>query len=202
MVAIILYYYVYLIIYIERIRASRRKGRYRTRAKDAAAIFARSSPLFRSVCCLHRPHHRQRSPSPRRTLNKRKGRAATSAPIDQQPAATGQRLDGLPSCPPRPRPLLQVVRAGQRASQVGRFPPAHPVAPSPPYRSASAYMRTPQDGEGCAKPSQGGEARPCDSKFREFLRGCIALNINYLISPLGYAVQSLCRGETIIIPKV
>ena len=28
----------------------------------------------------------------------------TSPPIDQQPAA-GQRLDVLPSCPPRPRPL-------------------------------------------------------------------------------------------------
>ena len=33
-------------------------GRERTRAKDAAAIFTSSSPLFCSVCCLHRPHPR------------------------------------------------------------------------------------------------------------------------------------------------
>ena len=49
---------------------------------------------------------------------------------------------------------------------------------------------------------QGGEARPCDSKFREFLRGCIALNINYLFSPLGYAMQSQYIGEMVIVLKV
>ena len=49
---------------------------------------------------------------------------------------------------------------------------------------------------------QGGVDRPFDSKFREFLRGCIALNINYLFSPLGYAVQRQCIGETIIVLKV
>jgi hypothetical protein len=31
---------------------------------------------------------------------------------------------------------------------------------------------------------------------------CIALNINYLISPLGYAVQSRCSGEMVIVLKV
>ena len=117
--------YIYLIIYRERTkvnrasqsrRASRREGRERTRAKDAADLFARSSPLFCSVCCLHCPHHRQPlTPSPARNIAKGEGRTVTpsasgrchrhtSPPIDQQPAATGQRLDGLPSCPPRPLP--------------------------------------------------------------------------------------------------
>ena len=64
-------------------------------------------------------------------------------------------------------------------------------------------MRTPPEvGEGCAKPYQGGEARPCDSKFREFLRGCIALNINYLFSPKGLAVQRQYIGEMVIVLKV
>ena len=60
--------------------------------------------------------------------------ATTSPPIDQQPATTGQRIDVLPSCPPRARPLpiLQVVRVGHRASQGGRSPPAHPADPLHP----------------------------------------------------------------------
>ena len=33
---------------------------------------------------------------------------------------------------PRPRPLFQVVRAGQRGGQVWRFPTAHPVDPLHP----------------------------------------------------------------------
>lgn len=41
-----LYYYIYIIIYRGKTKASRMKGRERTRAKDAAAIFARSLPLF------------------------------------------------------------------------------------------------------------------------------------------------------------
>ena len=67
--------------------------------------------------------------------------ATTSAPIDQQSAATGQRLDGLQSCPPRPlpRPLFPVVMVGHRASQGVRFPPAHPVDPPPCRGGAWAY---------------------------------------------------------------
>lgn len=115
--------------------------------------------------------------------------ATTSPASDQQPATTGRRLDGLPSCPPRPRPrplpLRQVVR-GRAESQPGRaILSSSSRRPSPPCRGASEYMRTPQDGEGCAKPSQGGGAARRESLFREFLRGCIALNINYLISPRG-----------------
>ena len=58
-IAIILYYYIYIIIYRGKTKASRSEGRWRTKAKDAADLFARSSPLFCSVCCPHRPHHRQ-----------------------------------------------------------------------------------------------------------------------------------------------
>ena len=77
-------------------RASRREGRERTRAKDAADLFASSSPLFCSVCCLHCPQHRQTlTPHPLATSPRvREGRsprpllgdviATTSPPIDQQ----------------------------------------------------------------------------------------------------------------------
>lgn len=44
------------------------RKRERTRAKDAADIFARSSPLFCSVCCPHRPHHRPREGRPPRPV--------------------------------------------------------------------------------------------------------------------------------------
>lgn len=64
-------------------KRANRTGRERTRAKDAAAIFARSSPLFCSVCCPHRPHHRQP--------------LTTSPPSHQQPG----REEGRP-----PRPVL------------------------------------------------------------------------------------------------
>ena len=55
MIAIILYYYIYLIIYRGKTKESRREGkskganrtgRERTRAKDTAAIFSSSSPLL------------------------------------------------------------------------------------------------------------------------------------------------------------
>ena len=67
-----------------------------------------SSDVFTVHTIASRSLSHQVTPSP-------KGRAATpsasvrchrhtSPPHRQQPAATGQRLDGLPSCPPRPRP--------------------------------------------------------------------------------------------------
>ena len=65
-------------------RASRREGRERTRAKDDADLFARSSPLFCSVCCLHCPHHRQPlTASPARNIAKGEGRTVT-------PSASGR----------------------------------------------------------------------------------------------------------------
>lgn len=105
---------------------------------------------------------------------------------DQQPqgSASGCRS----SCPPRPRPLplRQVVKVGRRASQGGRSPPAHPVDPLHPCRGASEYMRTPpRVGEGVVSAYQGGGTDLRESLFRDFLRGCIALNINYLFSPKG-----------------
>ena len=49
---------------------------------------------------------------------------------------------------------------------------------------------------------QGGEGRLRESLFRDFFYGCIALNINYLFSPLGYAVQRQYIGEMVIVLKV
>lgn len=68
---------------------------------------------------------------------------ATDRPANskqQQGSASGCRS----SCPPRPRslPLCQVVRVGQRASQGGRSPPAHPVDPLHPCRGAVRTFRT------------------------------------------------------------
>ena len=61
-------------------KRTNRTGRERTRVKDAAAIFASSSTLFCSVCCLHRPHHRQPlTTSPACVSAQGDGRAATSS---------------------------------------------------------------------------------------------------------------------------
>ena len=51
--------YIYTLLYIKKEQKQEEGKGERTRAKDSAAIFARSSPLFCSVCCLHRPHHLQ-----------------------------------------------------------------------------------------------------------------------------------------------
>ena len=129
-IAIILYYYIYFIIYRGKTKASRSKGRWRTKAKDAADLFARSSPLFCSVCCSHRPHHRQ--PLTGSHHQQRRGKsghparlwvdaiATTSPPIDQQPA--GQRivlsviLPAYPlfcsvCCPHRPHHRQPLIRS-------------------------------------------------------------------------------------------
>ena len=86
--------------------------------------------------------------------------------------------------------FLQMVRGVQRASQGRAIPSSSPRRPSPPCRGVPRHIGgTSGDREGVVQPSQGGEGRPCDSKFLDFLRGCIALNINYLFSPKGLSVQ-------------
>ena len=167
------YIIIYTLLYRERTKANK-IGIKRTRAKDAADLFARSSPLFCSVCCLHRPHHRQP--------------LTTSPPSHQQPATSNRaapRRSAILPASPRPLPLRQVVKVGQPYSQGGRSPPAHPLDPLHPAgvpRHIGGHLRR---GAGSGQPYQGGGARPCDSKFRDFLHGCIALNINYLFSPSG-----------------
>ena len=95
--------------------------------------------------------------------------------------------DVLPaSCPPLP--LCQVVRVGQTTSQGRRSPPAHPADPLHPAGGLGILTDTPEVGEGVGLPSQGGGGDLRESLFREFFRGCISLNINYLFSPRGRAV--------------
>ena len=93
---------------------------------------------------------------------------------------------------------------GRAPSQPGRATPSRsPFRPSPPCRGASAYMRTPPKvGEGVVSTYQGGGARRRENLSRDFLRGCIALNINYLFSPLGYAVQRQYIVKIVIVLKV
>lgn len=131
--------------------------------------------------------------------------ATTSTPIDsdQQQGSASPRL---PSCPlrplPRPLPLCQVVRVWRRASQGGRSPASHPAAPLHPAgvpRHICGHLRR---GAGSGQPYQGGGADLRESLFRDFLRGCIALNINYLFSPSGRVVQCQYIGGMVIVLKV
>ena len=195
-------------------RARRREGRERTSAKDAAAIFASSSPLlllrlmsspstsspaahhfarfcqrsWRGTGCHIVRFWAMQSPPHRHHL-------ATYRPASSDHRAAPRRSAILPAS----SPSSSYLSGGdcRATSQPGRaIPSSSPRRTSPPCRGASAYMRTPPKvGEGVVSTYQGGEGRPCDSKFREILRGCIALNINYLFSPLGYAVQASTSGK-------
>lgn len=127
-------------------RNGKSKGREKNGAKDAAAIFASSSPPsvpsapspFTPSPAAHRfagSHHRPRLGKGGHLVRfwvmlSPHHLAPISQSIDQQTA--GQRLARLSSCPPRPLPLFQVVRAGQSTSQGGRSPPAHPADPLHP----------------------------------------------------------------------
>ena len=65
-----------------------------------------------------------------------------------------------------------------------------------------AYSTT-SDGSTLIQAKQCGGAMLLESVLsRENLRDCISLNINYLFSPLGYAVQSQYIGEMVIVLKV
>ena len=140
-------YYIYTLLYIKKEQKQEEGKGERTRAKDAAAIFASSSPLFCSVCCLHRPHHLQPlthhyvAPSP-------KGRAATPSASGRchrhTSPATRRAATRAVGQPPSlvlvlaSLPLFQVVRGVQRASQGRAIPSSSPRRPSPPCRGASA----------------------------------------------------------------
>ena len=110
--------------------------------------------------------------------------------------ASEQQPQGFASTFCHPARLVQFLfhpsgGEGRAASQPGRaIPSSSPRRPSPPCRGVPRHIGgTSGDREGVVQPSQGGAGHPCDSKFLDFLRGCIALNINYLFSPKGLSVQ-------------
>lgn len=211
-------YYIYTLLYREKEKADRResererKGRQKseqegTRAKDAANLFPvlpfrlpvpRSSLSFLPT---ERPAIASRSrgtPSPRWEGVHPVGfwampsphLATTSPASDQQPATTGRRLDGLPSCPPRPPPrplpLRQVVKVGRRNSQGGRSSPAHPVDPLHPAGvrpNICGHLRKHSGG----RPAIAEGRMPFreNQSSQDNRHDGIALNINYLESPTG-----------------
>lgn len=110
-----------------------RRGKRGTRARDAAYIFARSSLSFCSVCCLHRPHHRQPLTIPPGHTRTESGRGTparlwvmSSPPPNQQPAAGGDLLPAS-SSGSSPLPSLPDDR-----------PPAHATTRPPPDQPDSA----------------------------------------------------------------
>ena len=129
-----------------RNKGTKRKGTERakrigrTRAKNPANLFARSSLLFCPLCCLHRPHHRQPlTLSSGHTLT-RAGRgpprpALVVIPLRHHRATAGNR-DGRTSCPPRPPlPARLVCDEGRADHQPGQgIPSRSPCRPSPPCR--------------------------------------------------------------------
>ena len=138
-------------------RARRREGRERTRAKDAAAIFASSSPLFCSVRCLHRPHHRQTlAASPARNIAHGEGRKATPSGSGRchrhhiathRRRSTSNQQQGSASTVCHPALLVLVLFLssggdGRAASQPGRAIPCRsPRRPSPPCRGRPTSPR-------------------------------------------------------------
>ena len=152
--------YVHTLLYIKKEQKQAEWKEERTRAKDAAAIFASSSPLFCSVWCLHRPHHRQpltTSPAcvsaqgegmkatPSGSGRCHRHHIATTSPANSSHRASPRRSAILPASF-NSSSILQVVREGQRASQGGPPLPAHPVYPLHPagedrHRPASHFWR-------------------------------------------------------------
>ena len=224
------YYIIYLIIYRERTKANEKGRAAPRRSAILPASSSSSSPPSGGEGREEQTSKQNRKRENQGERCRRHLRpfldsllfCLLSSPSTPSPAAhrfatTSHQQPGreegrpprplLPSCPPRPRPrslpLPHVVRVGQRASQGGAIPSRSPRRPSPPCRGAFAYMRTPPEGgEGVVSTYQGGEAAARKVLSREFLRGCIALNINYLFSPSGRVVQSQYIGEMVIVLKV
>ena len=134
-------------------KGANRTRRDRTNAKDAAAIFASSSPLFCSVCCPHRLHHRQPiTTSPACVIAQGEGRATTLS-------TSGRCHRHHIAAPIR---LHQLVRVGQRASQGGRSHPAHPADPLHPAGVPRHIGGHPEGRGGCSVDISGGR-----TPFRE-----------------------------------
>ena len=152
MIAIILYYYMYLIIYREKTKTSRRKGREnqgegcrRHLRQFLASLLLRllSTPSTPSPAAHHFARLCQRSWRGTgghlvRFWSMLSPHLATTSPANSSQQTAGQRLDGLTSCPPRPRPLPSGGK-GRAPSQPGRaIPSSSPRRPSPPCRGAWA----------------------------------------------------------------
>lgn len=150
-------------------KGASRTGRERTRARNAADLFARSSPPF-LFCLLPPPSAPSPAAHPHHVApaTRTRGRAATSSasgrchrhtspPIDSDQQRQGSASGCRSSCPPRPRPLplCQVVR-------VGRSPPAHPVDPLHP---AGGAVRIVPDGS-----RQGGRGQNTSVEAQSSLR--------------------------------
>ena len=89
---------------------------------------------------------------------------ATDRPAASDHRAAPRRSAIMPASSPSSS-ILQVLMVGQRASQGGRFPPAHPVDPLHPAgvpRHICGHLR--RQGAGGKIPVWR-RSRPCESKF-------------------------------------
>ena len=121
---------LFQVLRVGKSKRANETGRERTSAKDATDLSPVPRLSFCSVCCPHRPHHRQpftTSPPLHTAIRERKGRPPcpplgdtidTTSPQPRHRSTSYQKGSAsscLSSCPPRPcpRPLFQVVRVGQ-----------------------------------------------------------------------------------------
>ena len=163
------------------------EGRERTRAKDAAAIFASSSPLFCSVWCLHHPHHRQPIATlPACVSTQGEGRAATSSssgrchrntspPHRHRSPSSQQQGSASTVCHHHRLVLFPVLvlsssssppsgSKGRAPSQPGRATPSRsPCRTSPPCRGVPGHMSV----KFCLSSENQGHCRVAAGRFRE-----------------------------------
>lgn len=132
---------------------------------------------------------------------------AMSSPPHRHRSTSNQQPQGSASTVCHPPRLVLFPHSGgdgRATSQPGReISSRSPLPTSPPFRGSSAYMRTPPKagGQG-AKYQCGGAVVLANQNSQDRPHKCIALNINYLFSPLGYAVQRQYIGEMVIVLKV
>ena len=108
--------YIYIIIYKERTKARRREGRENQGEGCRRHLRPFLASLLFRLMSSPSNHRQPLTASPARNIAQGEGRKATpsgsgrchrhtSPPHRQRTAATGHRLDVLPSCPPRSIPL-------------------------------------------------------------------------------------------------